>query len=146
MKSVKTVRRLLSTKGHQVFDIGPDEWVYDAIKEMADKGVGALLVRRKGIPVGIITERDYARKVILKGRLSKETKIHEIMTTSLVCCRDDQTIEECMALMTEKHVRHLPVLDADGVVCGMISLGDLVKSMIEEQQFVIEQLENYIYG
>lgn len=146
MKSVKTVRRLLSSKGNQVFDIGPDEWVYDAIKKMADKGVGALLVRRKGVPSGIITERDYARKVILKGRLSKETKIHEIMTTELVCCRDDQTIEECMALMTEKHVRHLPVLDADGAICGMISLGDLVKSLLEEQQFVIEQLENYIYG
>jgi len=146
MKSVKTVKRLLESKGHQVFDIGPDEWVYDAIKMMAEKGVGALLVRRKGIPVGIITERDYARKVILKGRLSKETKIHEIMTTDLVCCRADQTIEQCMALMTEKRVRHLPVLDEDGAVCGMISLGDLVKSMIAEQQFVIEQLENYIYG
>lgn len=146
MKSVKTIKRLLDSKGRQVFDIGPDEWVYDAIAKMADKEVGALLVRRKGVPIGIISERDYARKVILKGRLSKETKIHEIMTTELVCGRETQTIEECMALMTEKRVRHLPILDGQNQICGVVSLGDLVKTMIAEQQFVIEQLENYIYG
>lgn len=146
MKNVKTIKRLLDCKGRQVFDIGPDEWVYDAIAKMAEKEIGALLVRRKGIPIGIITERDYARKVILKGRLSKETKIHEIMTTDLFCGRENQTIEECMALMTEKCVRHLPILDGDGQISGMVSLGDLVRDMLAEQQFVIEQLENYIYG
>lgn len=146
MKSFKTIKRILEKKGSKVFGIGPDKWVFDAIKEMADKGVGALLVKEDGNTVGIISERDYARKVILMGRSSKETKIREIMTANLVCCNATQTVEECMALMTDKRVRHLPVLDKDGQVCGMISQGDLVKNMIAEQKFVIEQLENYIYG
>lgn len=146
MKSLKTIKRLLESKGRQVFTISPDEWVFDAIQEMADREVGALLVMENGKPTGIISERDYARKVILRGRSSKETKIGEIMTTNVVFCTEEQTIEEGMALMTEKRVRHLPVLDEDKQVCGFISLGDLVKNMIAEQKFVIEQLENYIYG
>ena len=146
MKNLKTVKRLLQTKGRQIFSIGPDRWVFEAIQEMADKSVGALLVLDDGKPVGIISERDYARKVILQGRSSRETKISEIMTTAIVYCKEDQTIEECMALMTDKHVRHLPVLDETDKVCGFISVGDLVKNMIAEQKFVIEQLENYIYG
>jgi CBS domain-containing protein len=146
VKSVKTVRRLLESKGHQVFAIGPNEWVFDAIQEMADKEVGALIVMDDGKPVGIISERDYARKVILKGRSSKETRISEIMTTELVCGQEDHTIEECMAIMTEKRVRHLPIRNEVGDLCGVVSLGDLVKSQIAEQKFVIEQLENYIYG
>ena len=146
MKSLKTVKRLLEAKGREVFTVGPNQWVFDAIQKMADKSVGALLVMTSGKPVGIISERDYARKVILQGRSSKETKISEIMTTAIVHCREEQTIEECMAIMTEKHVRHLPVLSERGDICGFISLGDLVKNMIAEQKFVIEQLENYIYG
>ena len=146
MKSLKTIKRLLETKGRDVLTISPDEWVFTAIGEMADHEVGALLVVENGKPIGIISERDYARKVILRGRSSKETKIREIMTTNVVFCKEEQTIEECMAIMTQKRVRHLPVLDEDGKVCGFISLGDLVKNMIAEQKFVIEQLENYIYG
>jgi CBS domain-containing protein len=146
MKSVKTVKRLLDSKGHQVFAIGPNEWVFDAIQEMADKEVGALLVMAEGKLLGIISERDYARKVILQGRASKETRIEEIMTTQVVFGHEDQTIEECMAIMTEKRVRHLPILNEAKDVVGVISLGDLVKSMLAEQKFVIEQLENYIYG
>jgi len=146
MKSLKTIKRLLETKGREIFTVGPDQWVFDAIQKMADKSVGALLVMTTGKPVGIISERDYARKVILQGRSSKETKISEIMTTTVVYCKEGQTIEECMAIMTEKHVRHLPVLSGTGDLCGFVSLGDLVKNMIAEQKFVIEQLENYIYG
>ena len=146
MKSLKTVKRLLDAKGREVFTVGPDQWVFDAIQKMADKSVGALLVMTSGKPVGIISERDYARKVILQGRSSKETKISEIMTTAVVYCKEEQTIEECMALMTEKRVRHLPALSERGDLCGFVSLGDLVKNMIAEQKFVIEQLENYIYG
>ncbi|MBT3287127.1 MAG: CBS domain-containing protein [Victivallales bacterium] len=146
MKSLKTIKRLLETKGREIFTVGPDQWVFDAIQKMADKSVGALLVMTSGKPVGIISERDYARKVILQGRSSKETKISEIMTTTVVYCKEGQTIEECMAIMTEKHVRHLPVLSGTGDLCGFVSLGDLVKNMIAEQKFVIEQLENYIYG
>jgi CBS domain-containing protein len=146
MKSVKTVKRLLDSKGHEVFSIGPNEWVFDAIQEMADREVGALLVMKDGKVLGIISERDYARKVILKGRSSKETRIEEIMTTELVFGHEDQTIEECMAIMTEKRVRHLPIFTEAKEVTGVISLGDLVKSMLAEQKFVIEQLENYIYG
>ena len=146
MKSLKTIKRLLETKGREIFTVGPDQWVFDAIQKMADKSVGALLVMTSGKPVGIISERDYARNVILQGRSSKETKISEIMTTTVVYCKEGQTIEECMAIMTEKHVRHLPVLSGTGDLCGFVSLGDLVKNMIAEQKFVIEQLENYIYG
>ena len=146
MKSLKTIKRLLETKGREIFTVGPDQWVFDAIQKMADKSVGAHLVMTSGKPVGIISERDYARKVILQGRSSKETKISEIMTTTVVYCKEGQTIEECMAIMTEKHVRHLPVLSGTGDLCGFVSLGDLVKNMIAEQKFVIEQLENYIYG
>jgi CBS domain-containing protein len=146
MKSLKTIKRLLETKGREIFTVGPDQWVFDAIQKMADKSVGALLVMTTGKPVGIISERDYARKVILQGRSSKETKISEIMTTTVVYCKEGQTIEECMAIMTEKHVRHLPVLSGTGDLCGFVSLGDLVKNMIAEQKFVIEQLEKYLYG
>ena len=142
---MRYVRQLLAAKGHHVWSIAPEESVFDAIKSMAEHRIGSLLVVESGRPVGIVTERDYARKVILEGRASQETQVRQIMTTDVLYTRPDQTIEECMALMTDKRIRHLPVLDGDRVY-GMLSIGDLVKAKIAEQEFVIEQLENYIRG
>ena len=115
----------------------------DALKLMAEKNVGALLVMDGEKIAGIITERDYARKIILRGRSSKDTPVHDIMTSSVMCVRPEQTSEECMMLMTEKHIRHLPVME-HGKVIGILSIGDLVKRVIEEQQQEIEQLQRYI--
>jgi CBS domain-containing protein len=142
---MKTVKDLLEDKGHNVWSIGPGDSVYDAIELMADKEVGALMVMEGTKLVGVISERDYARKVILKGHSSKNTQIKEIMTTHVMYAQPDQTVEECMALMTEKRIRHLPILEG-GQLLGVISIGDLVKSIIAEQQFIIEQLERYISG
>jgi CBS domain-containing protein len=140
-----TIRQLLDSKGREVWAIDPDESVFQAIERMANKRIGALIVMRDEKLVGIVSERDYARKVILKGRSSHATPVRDIMTSKVYCARSEQGVEECMRLMTQKRVRHLPVLDGDRVD-GMISIGDLVKSIIAEQQFTIEQLENYIYG
>jgi CBS domain-containing protein len=137
------VRDILTTKGNEVCAIDPDASVYDAMKRMAEKGIGALLVMEGTRVVGVISERDYARKVILQGRASRSTRVREIMTGQVLYAEPDQNIEECMALMTEKRVRHLPVMDG-GRVVGVISIGDLVKSIITEQKFIIEQLERYI--
>lgn len=140
---MKTVKQLLDGKGYQVWTVSPDQSVLDAIKLMAEKGVGALVVVDGGKVVGIITERDYARKVILQERSSRTTPVRDIMTTRVICTHLANTAEECMAVMTDKRVRHLPVMD-DGQLVGMISIGDLVKSIIDHQQFMIEQLESYI--
>ena len=140
---MQTVKELLDAKGHQVWSISPDASVYNAIELMAEKEIGALLVRQADKPVGIISERDYARKVILKGRSSQETAVEEIMTSRVLYAYPEQRIEECMAVMTERRIRHLPVLEGASIV-GMLSIGDLVKSIIAEQQFMIEQLEHYI--
>ena len=142
---MKTVKELLQAKGYDVWTIAPDASVYDALRLMADKNVGAVLVIDGGNLVGILSERDYARKVILEGKSSKHTPVREIMTEKVLCVRTDQTAEECMALMTNKRVRHLPVLEGDCLV-GVISIGDVVKAIISEQEFMIEQLENYITG
>ncbi|MGH8274849.1 MAG: CBS domain-containing protein [Gammaproteobacteria bacterium] len=142
---MKTVEQLLEEKGREVWTIGPKASVFEALELMADKNIGALLVTDADEPIGVLSERDYARKVILKGRSSKELKVSEIMSTQLVTARPEQTVEECMAIMTEKRRRHLPVLAGDRVA-GMISIGDLVKAIIEHQQFVIEQMESYING
>ena len=142
---MNTINQILDAKGHDVWSIGPEATVYDAIALMAEKGIGALLVTDAGKPVGIISERDYARKVILKDKSSKETKIKDIMTSSIVFASSTQTVEKCMAIMTENHIRHLPVTE-DGQVCGMIAIGDLVKSIIADQKFQIEQLEHYVSG
>ncbi|OGI66192.1 MAG: histidine kinase [Candidatus Muproteobacteria bacterium RBG_16_60_9] len=142
---MQTVRQLLQEKGHIVWSIGPDESVYDAIKLMAEKGIGALIVVDRAKTVGMLSERDYARKVILVGRSSKETKIREIMTTQVISADPHQSVQECMTIMTEKRIRHLPVMEDDQLI-GMISIGDLVKAIIAEQQFVISQLEHYISG
>ena len=139
---MKKVKDILETKGRDVWYIEPGALVYDAMKLMADKGIGALLVMEERRLVGIISERDYARKIILQGRSSRSTNVQEIMTSRVVYTEPEQNIEECMALMTEKRIRHLPVMEG-GQVCGVISIGDLVKAIIREQKFIIEQLERY---
>jgi len=140
---MRKVRGILETKGHDVWSIEPSALVYDAMKLMADKAIGALLVMEGAKLVGIISERDYARKIILQGRSSRTTEVREIMTSRVVYTEPERNIEECMALMTDKRIRHLPVVEA-GQVCGVISIGDLVKAIIAEQKFIIEQLERYI--
>lgn len=142
---MKRIQTLLKKKGYDVWSIAPDASVYDAIHLMAEKGVGALIVMDGPNLVGVISERDYARKIILEGRSSENTKISEIMSSEVITVGPDNKIEECMAMMTERRIRHLPVLDGDEVL-GVISLGDLVKYIIAEQQFVIEQMERYING
>jgi len=140
---MKTIKQLLEEKGAEVWSIGPDASVYDAVALMADKAIGALLVIDGDQTVGLVSERDYARNVVLKGRSSKEIKVSEIMTDRVICIEPGQTVEEGMALMTDKRVRHLPVIEA-GNVLGLVSIGDLVKAIISEQKFIIEQLEHYI--
>jgi CBS domain-containing protein len=142
---VKTVKHLLQDKKQGTWSITPDSLVYDALKLMAEKGVGALLVLESGKLVGIISERDYARKVILQGKSSLDTPVKEIMTENVIWVRPEQTIEECMALMTDKRIRHLPVLVNDEVI-GVVSIGDVVKAEIAEKDFLIKQLHNYITG
>jgi CBS domain-containing protein len=137
------VAQVLQAKGYDIWSVTPDTSVYDAIKMMADKEVGALLVLEGEKLVGIVSERDYARKVILKGKSSKDTPVREIMTSKVYYVRPEQTIEECMALMTAKRIRHLPVLDGDQLV-GILSIGDVVKAVIADQEFLIQQLEHYI--
>jgi CBS domain-containing protein len=140
---MKLIQQLIDSKGRDVWSVAPQDPVYDAISLMAEKQVGALMVLNDGKPVGIVSERDYARKVILSGRSSKDTPVQDIMSTRVVCTHPKQTVEECMALMTDKRVRHLPVIDHKALV-GIISIGDLVKAIIHEQQFIIDQLEQYI--
>jgi CBS domain-containing protein len=140
---MKTVQNILKGKGSNVWSVHPDDPVSDALKIMADKDVGALAVMEDDKFVGIFSERDYARKVFLKGKSSPKTMIREIMTTRVVCAQSDQKVEECMAVMTEKRVRHLPVLENNQLV-GIISLGDVVKSIIEDKNHDIEELEHYI--
>lgn len=142
---MKLVQHLLDAKGDEIISIAPDASVFDAIKLMADKGVGSLVVMQGGDIKGIVTERDYARKVIIKGRSSETTSVGEIMTADVITTTTDQTVNQCMALMTEKRVRHLPVV-ADGAAIGMISMRDLVQAIISDQQEEIEQLEHYISG
>jgi CBS domain-containing protein len=141
---MKTVAQLLKLKPDGAISIRPDAPVLDALKLLADKGVGAVLVMDGARLVGIVSERDYARKVELKGKSSSTTPVSEIMTKEVIFVTPNQTNEDCMALMTGKHLRHLPVID-DGRVIGVLSIGDLVKDAISEQQFIIEQLEHYIH-
>jgi CBS domain-containing protein len=143
---MKSVAQILKSKPEQtVHTITPSTSVFDAVRRMAEKNIGALLVMEDVKIVGIITERDYARKIILMGRSSKETPVRDIMTSPVMYVRPDQTNEECMALMTDNRVRHLPVMD-NGKLIGLISIGDLVKDIIAEQKFTIQQLEHYIMG
>ena len=140
-----TIKQILDTKGYAVWSIHPQESVFASIQQMAEKEVGALIVMEGDAIVGIISERDYARKVILNGRSSHETAVRDIMTPHVICVRLEQSLEECMTIVTERRIRHLPVLDS-GHLVGIISIGDLVKTIIAEQQFIIEQLEHYING
>jgi CBS domain-containing protein len=138
-----TVRLILKQKTQEVWRVLPDECVYAAIEIMADKHVGALMVVHEGKLVGVVSERDYARKVILQGKSSRETQVKEIMTSPAIFVTPDQTVEDSMRIMTEKHIRHLPVVE-DGVLLGVVSIGDLVKWMISAQQHTISQLHSYI--
>jgi CBS domain-containing protein len=132
-----TVRQLLDQKGRTIWSIGPDATVFDAVAKMAEKSVGSLLVMDDDKLIGIITERDYARKVVLKGKSSPTIPVRDIMET--------ESVEQCMAIMTEKRVRHLPVVQGDKPI-GIVSIGDLVKSIISDQKFIIDQLEHFIHG
>ena len=142
---MRLVSDVLRSKGHTVWSIHPDSTVYEALQLMAEKDVGALFVVEEGRLVGIFSERDYARKVILMGRSSLNTSVREIMSEHVTPIRPDQHLEDCMALMTQHHIRYLPVLNGSELV-GVISIGDVVKEIIAEQTMEIEQLEKYIYG
>ena len=139
------VSQFLEKKGHDVWWVAPETTVFDALQLMANKKVGALLVLEEDSLVGVFSERDYARKVILKDKSSKDTPVRDIMSTKIVCVTPNQTTEECMSLMTEKRVRHLPVMDGEKLI-GIISIGDVVKAVIADREDIIEQLEHYITG
>lgn len=140
---MKTVRDLLNHKGRQVWSVTPEMTVYDTLALMADRNIGAVLVMSGGRTVGIFTERDYARQVVLKGKASKDIPVSEVMTARVLFVGPDQSIDDCMALMTDKRIRHLPVLE-NGELAGVLSIGDVVKTVISEKEFLIKQLEQYI--
>jgi CBS domain-containing protein len=142
---MKTVKDILKAKKSEVWSISPTATVFEALKLMGEKEIGALVVMEKGEAVGIVSERDYARKVILKGKSSKDTLVQEIMTSHMFSVKPENTVEECMVLITAKRIRHLPVFDKNKFV-GLISIGDVVKSIISEQEKLIEQLSDYIAG
>jgi CBS domain-containing protein len=139
------IGQLLNTKGHDVWYVSPQAAVFDALKLMAEKDIGALLVLENENLVGIISERDYARKVILKGKNSMDTLVKDIMTSEVITIQADQTIDSCMELMTNHHIRHLPVYKGNQLI-GIISIGDVVKAIISQQEYLIEQMEQYITG
>jgi CBS domain-containing protein len=139
------VKHVLDQKGHDVHLVHPDASVFDAIKMMAENNIGSLVVLEDGKLVGLIAERHYAREIILRGRTSRGTLVRDIMSKEVICASPDQPVEECMAVMTAKGVRHLPVLER-GRLVGIVSIGDMVKSVISDQKFMIEQLEHFIHG
>jgi CBS domain-containing protein len=143
MDLVDTVRSVLKQKSQDIWSVSPEAWVYDAVEMMADKHVGALLVISEGKLVGIISERDYARKVILQGKTSKQTQVKEIMTSSVIFVVPEHTVEDCMRIMTNSRIRHLPVVENEKVL-GVVSIGDLVKWIISAQEETIHQLKHYI--
>ncbi|MEW6160628.1 MAG: CBS domain-containing protein [Verrucomicrobiota bacterium] len=145
MKISGAISEILNQKGAQVYSIPPEAMVFDAIQMMADKNVGALLVMKDARLVGIISERDYTRKVALKGKSSRQTPVREIISSDVIYATPDYTVDDCMRLMTEHRIRHLPVLQGDTVV-GVVSIGDLVNWIISAQSIAIDQLENYITG
>lgn len=142
---MKTASDILDTKGREIWSIEPDRSVFDALRLMADKRIGAVLVMQDGRLMGIITERDYARKVALEGKTSREARVRDLMTRRVLCASPERTVEECLALMTDKRARHIPILEKKHVV-GLISIGDAVKAVIAEQQFEIERLQQYVDG
>ncbi len=139
------VRNILKSKGNTIFSITPFHSVYNALELMVEKNVSSLVVMEADKLIGIFTERDYARKVILKGKASRETPVGDIMSGNVITVNSESTIDDCMQLMTSKFIRHLPVVD-DGKMIGLISIGDVVKYIIEEQKFIIENMEQYIGG
>jgi CBS domain-containing protein len=141
---MKTLNQLIDGKPRKVIWVEHDRTVYEALGLLAKHDIGALLVMENGKPVGVFSERDYARKVILHGKSSKDTPVREVMSDGVIYVNLTQTVEECMAVMTDRHIRHLPVLAEDGSVAGFLSIGDLVKETISEQTFIIGQLEHYI--
>lgn len=143
---MKRLKEILATKGDEIWSIGPDESVYDAIYMLAEKKIGALAVTDHGRLVGIISERDYARQIILKGRSSENTQVKDIMSCHVITAKPNQGVRECMALMTEKRIRHLPIVNDEDCLIGIISIGDLVEAVISEQQSTIGDLEKYISG
>jgi CBS domain-containing protein len=140
---MKKIREILGPKGYDVWSVGPDDTVFDAVKLMAEKGVGAIVVLEGEKLVGIVSERDYARKIILEGKSSRTTPVRDVMTPRVLCTTLDRTVSECLALMTDINARHLPIVD-DGKVVGMVNIVELVKAKISEQEFLIEQLQLYI--
>lgn len=142
---METIATILAEKGRQIWTIPPDSSVFDAIALMAEKRIGAVLVMSGQTLLGIVSERDYARKVILQGRSSKETQVRQIMTSSVITVEPEDTVEDSMRIMTQRRIRHLPVLDS-GQLVGLVSIGDLVKSLISSQSFAIQQLESFIAG
>lgn len=141
-----SLKQFLQHKGGEIWSVTSSSTVLSALQKMAEKNIGALLVIDEGKLVGILSERDYARKVALMGKVSKDTAVKDIMTERVLYVRPDESVEDCMALMTEKHFRHLPVIDNKGKILGMISIGDVVRIVISKQKFIIAQLENYISG
>jgi CBS domain-containing protein len=137
------VRNIIQNKGNAVFSVKPDITVYNALELMVDKSIGALLIVDQDKLIGIFTERDYARKLVVKGKASRDTLIREVMTENPITVTLDTSIEECMKIMSDKHIRHLPIAE-NGKLLGLISIGDVVKYVIEEQKFIIESLEQYI--
>lgn len=142
---MKKVQELVAEKGGDVCCVNPDLSVFEALSLMAEKNIGALLVKKHDRVVGLISERDYARKVALENHSSRDTLVGDIMSDKVIYAEPTATVEQCMALMTDKHIRHLPVMEGDRLL-GLVSIGDLVKAVIAEQQFMIEQLEHYISG
>jgi len=142
---MKTVKQILENKANAVYFVSPSTYVYSALEVMQQKNISALLIMDGKVLHGIFTERDYARKIALKNRSSKETRVSEVMTSNILSITLKDTIEYCMKVMTDSHIRHLPVLE-NGEVVGIISIGDVVKNIIESQKSTIEYLENYIYG
>ncbi len=146
MKVLDSVSTILKEKGGEVWSIGPEATVYEALEAMANRSIGALLVMQGDQLQGVVSERDYARRVILRGRSSRETKVREIMTAPAITVKSDASVDEGMRIMTQHHIRHLPVMREDGSVSGVVSLGDMVKWIITSHEKTIEQLESYISG
>ncbi len=142
---METIRQILQKKGNQIYSVTPDTTVYDALKLMAEKNIGAVLVLDKGELCGIMSERDYARKVILKGKFSKEIPVKEIMSSEVICIHPDQSIKNTQAIMIKKRIRHLPIMEDDKLI-GIISIGDVVNAVLDENSFMIDQLVTYIKG
>ncbi len=143
---MKTLKQLIESKNKKLASVAPEQTVLRALEIMAEVDVGALLVMDGKRLAGVFSERDYARKVILQGKASRHTPVSEVMTSKVICVAPDRTVEECMAIMTEKHIRHLPIVDDDHNVLGIVSIGDVVKEMLSQQKFIIGQLESYITG